>query len=156
MKKGMLYIGAVLIMGVMLAATFIYYSSKDARVIADYDLMHDLADELEKKGFSLEMEDMMKDILAGERTRLTVNGQENIYVYVYENNRAMEEDSLCLDACGFYYSAVKDDVSKNIQMSWDSLPHFFKRGNIIVLYVGENPEMINNLKGFLGAQFAGQ
>ncbi len=38
---------------------------------------------------------------------------------------------------------------------WMDSPHFYTNGKIIVLYVGQNPEITNLLESFLGKQFAG-
>lgn len=38
---------------------------------------------------------------------------------------------------------------------WMDTPHFYKKGNLIVLYVGQNPETTNLLESLLGNQFAG-
>lgn len=38
---------------------------------------------------------------------------------------------------------------------WMDTPHFYTNGKLIVLYVGQNPEIVNLLESFLGKQFAG-
>lgn len=38
---------------------------------------------------------------------------------------------------------------------WIDMPHFYSSGRIIVLYVGQNPEVTGMLESLLGAQFAG-
>lgn len=38
---------------------------------------------------------------------------------------------------------------------WIDAPHFYTKGKIIVLYVGQNPEITNLLESLLGTQFAG-
>lgn len=38
---------------------------------------------------------------------------------------------------------------------WVAPPHFYQRGRLIFLYVGENPEVLAVLQAALGAQFAG-
>jgi len=38
---------------------------------------------------------------------------------------------------------------------WMDTPHFYTKGNLIVLYVGQNPEITNLLESLLGNQFAG-
>ena len=41
-------------------------------------------------------------------------------------------------------------------VSWVASPHFFRTETAIVLYVGENPEVIEALTSVLGPQFAGR
>jgi len=38
---------------------------------------------------------------------------------------------------------------------WMDMPHFYTKGKIIVLYVGQNPEIKNLLESLLSQQFAG-
>lgn len=38
---------------------------------------------------------------------------------------------------------------------WMDTPHFYTNGKLIVLYVGQNPEIVNLLESLLGNQFAG-
>ncbi|HEV2107022.1 MAG TPA: hypothetical protein VGR16_02025 [Thermomicrobiales bacterium] len=40
-------------------------------------------------------------------------------------------------------------------MEWVAPPHFFRQGAVIVLYVGEDPAVLDLLEELLGAQFAG-
>jgi hypothetical protein len=39
---------------------------------------------------------------------------------------------------------------------WAGPPHFFRRGRLIVLYVGEDPSVLSPLQRVLGPQFAGR
>ena len=63
----------------------------------------------------------------------------------------MESDSLIIDNNGFGYSRNHTAVN----LSWISYPHFYKKGNIIVQYIGKNEKIISNLQNILGKQFAG-
>jgi hypothetical protein len=40
--------------------------------------------------------------------------------------------------------------------SWMSDPHFYKLGNMIVLYVGQDQKILDILSNVLGPQFAGR
>jgi hypothetical protein len=40
-------------------------------------------------------------------------------------------------------------------MMWMATPHFFKSGSLLVLYVGDDAEILDLLKDSLGDQFAG-
>lgn len=52
---------------------------------------------------------------------------------------------------------VSEDGTKigNSVIRWIDQPHFYTNGKLIVLYVGQNPEIMNLLEAFLGNQFAG-
>ncbi|NLA82015.1 MAG: hypothetical protein GX849_04195 [Clostridiaceae bacterium] len=84
---------------------------------------------LEEKGFSVISEDVEESILQGQRKWLTLNDRENISVYFYETDKEMEEDAAYIHASGLSYH--KKD--KSVEISWSSVPHFYKTDNIIVL-----------------------
>jgi hypothetical protein len=112
---------------------------------------NDLITNLEKKDFNVIAEDVEENILQGQRKWLTINENENISVYLYESSEKMEKDASRIDKEGFGYTNGNTET----QISWVSYPHFFKKDNIIVLYVGEDLEIINALKEIVGLQFAG-
>lgn len=113
--------------------------------------LKDLITNLEQKGFNVISKDEKKEIFQGKRKWLSINKNENINVYLYQTNEKMEEDSSSIDRGGTSYNNGKDSAD----IDWDSLPHFFKKDNIIVLYVGENSAIIEALEEILGKQFAG-
>ena len=41
-------------------------------------------------------------------------------------------------------------------ITWVSTPHFYKKEKLIVIYIGEKPEVIKGLEEALGKQFAGR
>ena len=112
---------------------------------------NDFITKLEEMDFSVTSEDVDEDILQGERKWLTINKTENISVYFYESNAKMEKDASYIDSGGSSYNNGKDAV----EISWVSFPHFYKTENIIVLYVGEDADLIHALEEIIGDQFAG-
>lgn len=116
-----------------------------------YDAYEELVKNLQSKGYTIDAEDVEKSILSGERKWLTIDGSENISVYLYGSNAEMEKDASYLADDGFSYNNGKNDV----QIEWVSYPHFYKSENMIVLYVGENLEIIQALEEFMGPQFTG-
>jgi len=107
---------------------------------------------LEDIGFSVDAEDVEESILLGKRKWLTINENDNISVYLYENIDKMEKDASYISKDGFSYNNGKEAI----EIEWISYPHFFKKYNVIVLYVGENKEIINALEEIIGLQFAGE
>lgn len=112
---------------------------------------NDLITNFKERSYNIIEEDVEKHILQGQQKRLTINEKENIYVYIYESNEKMEEDASYIDEGGTSYNNGVNEA----KISWVSLPHFFKRDNIIVLYVGEDLKIIEALKEIVGLQFAG-
>lgn len=112
----------------------------------------ELITNLENMGYTIETEDVEESIILGERKWLTVDGSENISVYLYESNDEMEKDASYLSDDGFSY----DNGKESAEVEWISYPHFFKSQNMIILYVGEDLEIINVLEEIRRPQFSGQ
>ncbi|WP_202078735.1 hypothetical protein [Caldalkalibacillus salinus] len=79
-------------------------------------------------------------------TVIDVDG-EYILIYEYENKEEMEKEASSIHDNGNIGSALIVYVSS---------PHFYKKENIIVQYVGENEEIMNGVEQIMGEQFAGQ
>ena len=77
---------------------------------------------------------------------LLLNGEE-LQVYEYPAMEAAEAEAASVSADGSMLGTAVFD--------WTSTPHFFRSGNLIVVYVGENQSVIQALQSLLGAQFAG-
>ena len=77
---------------------------------------------------------------------LAVEG-EDVQVFRYATARAAEREVGRVSADG-------SSVGTNM-MSWMSTPHFYRKDNLIVLYVGDNAAVLRALAAVLGAQFAG-
>ena len=116
-----------------------------------YDAYEELVRNLQSRGYTIDDEDVEKSILLGKRKWLTVDGSENISVYLYESNDKMEKDASYLSEDGFSYNNGKNIT----QIEWVSYPHFYKSENMIILYVGENLQIIQALEEIVGPQFAG-
>lgn len=85
-------------------------------------------------------------ILTGSLTIVNINGN-TIGIYEYKSSEDMEQDAKNIRADG--------SMIGNTIYDWKSKPHFYKRGNIIVSYIGENKEVLEIIEKFMGRQFAG-
>ena len=78
---------------------------------------------------------------------IKVNG-EDAQVFEYQDNASAEKEAALISADGGSIGTSSP--------FWVAPPHFYKAGKIIVLYVGENTEVISLLEKALGTQFAGR
>jgi len=78
-------------------------------------------------------------------------GDDIISIYEYDSNKDMEKDSTYIDKGGSSISYP----GKEVEISWVSQPHFFKKGTLIINYVGENEQILELLNKNYGAEFAG-
>jgi hypothetical protein len=129
----------------------VFKLSEDKQVFL-YDAYEELVINLKDMGYTIKAEDVEKSILLGERKWLTINESDNISVYLYESNDEMEKDASYLSDDGFSY----DNGREAVDIGWVSYPHFFKSENMIILYVGENSDIICLFEELVGPQFAGE
>lgn len=106
--------------------------------------------EMKAKNYSFELQDVEKSFLPTTRKRMII-GKETIDIYLYDSNKKAQKDAKRIDSDGCGYS----NGTKAVKVSWVSYPHFYKKGDIIVQYVGTNESIISDLKELLGEQFAG-
>jgi hypothetical protein len=78
---------------------------------------------------------------------LTINGQD-VQVFAYDTAQARDADAAQI-------SADASTIGNNMP-SWTSDPHFYKLGNMILLYVGQDQKILDILSNVLGPQFAGR
>lgn len=109
--------------------------------------------EMKVKNYTFQLKDVSKDhFLPTTRKRMIID-KEVIDIYLYNSNKAMEKDAKGIYDGGYAYS----NGTEAVNVSWGvSYTHFYKKGNIIVLYVGENNKIISDLKDIFGEQFQGK
>ena len=69
-------------------------------------------------------------------------------VYEYADEAAAQSDAALVDASG--------STIGTSQPFWVDVPHFFRSGKLIVLYVGSDESVLLALEALLGPQFAGR
>jgi len=105
---------------------------------------------MKAKNYKFELKDVEKDFLPTARKRMIID-KEAIDIYLYNSNKEVEKDAKRIDNGGCEYN----NGSKSVNVRWSLYPHFYKKGTIIVQYVGENEKIISDLKDIFGEQFAG-
>lgn len=78
---------------------------------------------------------------------IMVNG-EQVQVYEYANDDGANTDAARISPDG--------GTIGNSMVDWIAPTHFYKVGQLIVLYIGTNTSLMKVLESTLGAQFAGR
>ena len=78
---------------------------------------------------------------------LKVNGQD-VQVFVYDTAEAMETEAAQI-------AADASTIGTNMP-TWVDTPHFYKMGRLLVLYVGQDQMVLEQLNRVFGPQFAGR
>jgi len=104
---------------------------------------------LQSAGATAEVADTISQaFFSPEGIFLTINGEEGIQVFEYEDAQTMESEAAQVAPNG-------GSVGTSMMM-WVDKPHFYKSGRIIVLYIGSNTTILELLNEVMGPQFAGQ
>ncbi len=112
--------------------------------------IEDFKEAVTKEGYVFEIQDAEDDFLQTTRKRMIIQDIE-IDMYLFKNDKDMEKEANYIDNSGSSY----DNGSINVHVSWSNYPYFYKKGSLIVQYVGENQNIISSLEKILGQQFAG-
>ncbi|QLH09535.1 hypothetical protein [Candidatus Nitrosotenuis sp. DW1] len=80
-------------------------------------------------------------------TQVISVGGADVQVFEFQSESDAQASSLTVSEDG-------TEIGTSI-IRWIDTPHFYTKGKLIVLYVGQNPEMTNLLESLLGTQFAG-
>jgi len=103
---------------------------------------------LQAAGATAEVADTISQpFFTPEGVFVTINGEDDIQAFEYENAQAMASEA----------SQVAPDGGSvgTSMMMWIDKPHFYKSGHLIVLYIGSNPTILDLLDEVIGSQFAG-
>lgn len=136
------------LMLIFLITMFIGCSSRDNTKVTFN--IEQFQNEMKARNYNYEIKDVPQDFLPATRKRMII-GNKAIDIYLFSSNKNMENEARHIDSGGCEY----DNGSKAINVSWVSYPHFYKKGNIIVQYIGEDKKIMSDLKNILGKQFAG-
>lgn len=146
-KKGL---GIILLASTLFILTiFIGYSVKNNSKVTFG--IEEFKSEMKAKNYNFEITDGQQVFLPNGSKRMVI-GSEAIDIYIFSNNEEMENEASHIDSDGSEYN----NGYSSTNVSWVSHPHFYKKGSIIVLYIGVNEKIISNLKDILGEQFAGR
>lgn len=112
--------------------------------------LENFEDAMTDKGYDFEVQEAEQDFLPTTRKRMIIDDIA-IDIYIFNSDEKMESEASNIDSGGCSY----DNGSKSLNVSWVSFPHFYKKGSLIVQYIGEDETVLSALEDILGEQFAG-
>ena len=107
-----------------------------------------LLDDLRSAGVSVEPEGNVDQPFFSVEGRMIKIGSEDVQVFAYSDAAAADAQAALVSPDG---SAV--GTSK---LRWVGSPHFYKKRTLLVLYVGDDDNVLKALDAVLGRQFAGK
>jgi hypothetical protein len=93
-------------------------------------------------------------LVSGAPHELLINGSA-VSVYDYTFTAQADLDARGISADGTQLTSGIGPARRAIAVDWIAPPHWFKRGRVIVLYVGSDSVLLHSLRVALGPQFAG-
>lgn len=145
-------IGTIGVLGMILLAAAGCGAAASAQTVSDYA---SLISHLHASGLTAEADQYVSSVrqpfLSVSGHAVNVNGQR-IEVYEYRSAAAANADAKRIDddAC------LAHVAGGTTMMDWPGVPHLYKRGRVIVIYVGTDKRIISALVAALGPQFAGK
>jgi hypothetical protein len=92
-------------------------------------------------------EDVDQPFLAVKGKMIQVRGGD-VQVFQYRDTTATDAQAALISPDGATVGTTK--------LQWVGPPHFYKHGKLLVLYVGDNAQVLQALESVLGRQFAGR
>lgn len=97
-----------------------------------------------------------RQTLIGTPYTYTTEDGAQIGVFVYEDADAAQADAACVSADGAGYDRESTNgTGYNVRTSWADAPHFYRKDNVILRYIGSDADVLTALEAVCGAQFAG-
>ena len=104
-----------------------------------------LVDELRAAGLTLtDGGEVEQPFLATKGRVYAVEGGD-LQLYTYASEAAAQQDAAKISPSG---------QIEGVQISWMAQPHFYRRGNVLAIYVGTEPATLEALQRVLGAPIA--
>lgn len=103
---------------------------------------------IENKGYKVTVSPMGKGYFTVDYDKYILDiGEFQVYEYTSEQKENIVTDLRTITKDGMVINGQK--------ISWSSKPHYYKKGRIIVIYDGDNKDMLSLLENILGAPFIG-
>lgn len=106
-----------------------------------------LADSLRAAGLTVESAGTVEQPFFTVPARVYIVGGEDVQIYEFATAAEAERAAATVGATG--------STIGTSSMSWMAPPHFFRKDNLIVNYLGSSEATLRELERLLGKQFAG-
>lgn len=106
-----------------------------------------LIDNLRAEGATVEPVGEVEQVFFSVKGQSIKVNSADVQVFEYADTSAAETDAALVAPDGGSIGTT--------MVTWVAVPHFYRTGKIIVLYVGTDPALIGTLEKVMGPQFAG-
>lgn len=124
-------------------------------VLSSRNTMKDIEQIFVENSYTFNAERSVNSILAGERYNANLNDNLDLQIFIYDTKENANIDANRISADGFSYSKTDNEEVTVSHIDWIGPPHFYKFRNAILLYIGNNQDLLNLLSAEFGKQIAG-
>ncbi|MBI2628777.1 hypothetical protein HYW74_01705 [Candidatus Pacearchaeota archaeon] len=103
---------------------------------------------MEKYNPNIQAGNITKEIFFKVPAKVIKIGDDKIQVYEYSSAEEMETEASKISDEGYRV--------KNVIINWLKPPHFYKKDKLLVLYLGENRSIMDDLEKIVGKEFIGK
>lgn len=125
--------------------------------------LEEFENEMKAKGYEYKRQDLQEGLLTPISQYMLLNDSiiiddkqvilydTDVVIYSYADNEEMEKEARTINKDASEISRTDNPI----QIEWPKTPHFYKKGKIIVQYIGDDEKIISDLKDIMGESFAG-
>jgi len=139
---------ALALIGVGIGSLILY---REGFLVPHHKKITDLAsltDNLQAAGATVRpSEELPFPFFSVKAQAIIVNEEHPVMVFEYADDASADAEAALISPDGSSIGTARP--------AWGSTPHFYKAGRLIVLYVGDNNNILELLESVLGPQFAG-
>ncbi|MBU3087472.1 hypothetical protein [Clostridium gasigenes] len=114
----------------------------DNKKVSDYNLENFKLD-MESKNYRVEIIAKDKDFFDAPKFEVEI-GEDKVSAYDYEELSTLEKDTSAITEKGLVINGTKS--------SWNKTPHYYKKGELLIIYDGDDIKIINSLYEILGSE----
>ena len=112
------------------------------------EILVGIANDLNANSDNYSMESITSNVLSGSSYYIQFPEDYYIQVFIYDTKEAADDDLSCLSNNGSVYTKNDGDMTISTSVDWVSTPHFFQEDHVIILYVGNDQDILEQLTNY--------
>lgn len=110
---------------------------------------------LRRAGFTVKEEEDIEALVSSIKGKTLLVNNDTVQVFEYKKAAVADAEAARISPDGFKVERTENGVKTASNLFWIATPHFYKRGRLVVLYLGDDSALRAVIEAALGPQFAG-
>lgn len=110
---------------------------------------------LRRTGFTVKQEEDVEVLFFSVKGRTLLVNNDTVQVFEFKRTALADAEATRISPDGRNVEMPGDGIKSVSDLFWIATPHFYKRGRLVVLYLGDDFALEAAIEAALGAQFAG-